>query len=77
MMGRGAAARHPFAALSSHMLFFVFGSTLDFALLWISLFFVVCSALYFARPYILYCICAIPILLCSLICSDFILGIRS
>ena len=37
MMGGGAAARQPFAALSSHMLFSVFYSALYFALLYILL----------------------------------------
>ena len=61
MMGRGAAARHPFAALSSHMLFFVFllctvfCSSIYFALPCILLFFVFCFSLYFALPCILPC----------------------
>ena len=53
MMGRGAAARHPFAALSSHMLFFVFCSALYFALLCILLCHVFCST--FVLSVFLFC----------------------
>ena len=78
MMGRRSSCSPPFAALSSHMLFFVFCSARYSALLCILLCPVFCSFLYFALLCILLCpvFCSslyfalLCILLCLIFCSS-------